>query len=277
LSQREKDGGVRSRARIGIVAGAAIVLVLAVSGCVNPPDEGGPDPALRGQWELQDATDAQGTIPLANQLITLTIDGDNSTTGRSTCSDYRAHVYGSRATLWVTATLPKAEHCGIQAQQDIEHRYIEDLNQIRTSTLEGGVLNLLAPGIDLRYQRALAVPLTLVLGHTWRLNSVKADSYYATENPLPVVERGASLRFSKSGILSGSTGCRRFTAKFSENAGEIVVRKISSHPKVGCDSDQQAIDTYVMSVVRGGFTFISGLGELGISSPRAEITLSFVD
>ncbi|HEX4057863.1 MAG TPA: META domain-containing protein [Galbitalea sp.] len=272
-----KDGVVHASARIGIVAGALVAVALAVSGCASRPDEGGPDPALRGQWELQSGTDAQGTIPLANQLITLTIDGDSSTTGRSTCSDYRAHVYGSLATLWVTATLPKAEHCGIQAQQDIEQRYINDLNQVRTSTLSGGVLDLLAPGVDLRYQRALAVPLTLVVGHTWQLETVKADSYYATQNPLPFIERGATLKFSKKGSLTGATGCRSFSTTYRENAGEIVIGKLVNHEKHGCDSDQQAVDTYVMSVVQSGFTFTSGLGELGISSPRAEITLAFVD
>jgi heat shock protein HslJ len=272
-----EGGGVRGSARLGVGAGAIVAIVLAVSGCANTPDEGGPDPALRGQWELQSGTDAQGDIPLANQLITLTINGDNSNTGRSTCSNYSAQVFGSRTALWITATLPKAEHCGIQAQQDLEHRYIDDLDQIRTSTINGGVLDLLAPGIDLRYQRALAIPLNLVVGHTWQLQSVKADSYYATENPLPVIEHGATLKFSKSGTLTGTTGCRRFSTTYIENAGEIVIGKLVSHKHGTCDSDEQAIDTYVMSVVTSGFTFISGLGEFGVSSPRAEITLAFVD
>jgi heat shock protein HslJ len=276
-----KDGVVRSTTKIGIVAGVlvavAVTFAITLSAFASPQDEGGADPGLRGQWELQSATDAGGTIPLANQLITLTIGGDNTTTGRSTCSNYRAHVYGSLASLWVTATLPKAEHCGIQAQQDIEQRYINDLNRVRTSTLVGGVLNLLAPGVDLSYQRALAVPLTLVVGHTWRLESVKADSYYATTNPLPVIEHGATLTFSKQGTLTGTTGCEHFTASYTENAGEIVLGKLHSHKRGQCSSHEQAIDTYVVSVIDSGFTFVSGLGELGISSPRAEITLAFTD
>jgi heat shock protein HslJ len=244
-----KDGVVRSTTKIGIVAGVlvavAVTFAITLSAFASPQDEGGADPGLRGQWELQSATDAGGTIPLANQLITLTIGGDNTTTGRSTCSNYRAHVYGSLASLWVTATLPKAEHCGIQAQQDIEQRYINDLNRVRTSTLVGGVLN--------------------------------ADSYYATTNPLPVIEHGATLTFSKQGTLTGTTGCEHFTASYTENAGEIVLGKLHSHKRGQCSSHEQAIDTYVVSVIDSGFTFVSGLGELGISSPRAEITLAFTD
>jgi META domain len=209
---------------VAIVAAGAILLL--VASCAAPPDEGGPDPGLRGQWELQRATDDGGTIPLANQLISLTIDGDKTTTGRSTCSDYTAHVYGNVSTLWVTATLPAVQNCGIQIQQDIEDRYINDLNQVRTSTLTGGVLHLLAPGIDLQFHRALAVPLGLVVGHTWRLSTVAPDSYYSTANPTPVAETGATLRFNAKGrakgTVTGSTGCRTFTARFEENAGEIV-------------------------------------------------------
>lgn len=268
---------MRRTARHGTVAASLATVALVVAGCSAPVDRGGPDPGLRGQWELLSASDPGGTIPLANQLISLDINGDNSTRGRSTCADYTAHVYGSIANLWITATLPKAEHCGIQVQQDIEQRYITDLNQVRTSTVLGGLMDLRAPGIDLRFQRALLVPLTLVIGHTWKLATVSPDSYYATSNPTPVEQKGATLYFSKSGKLTGTTGCRRFTANYVENAGEVVASHFRSVAKHGvCEGEKQASDTYVVSVVLSGFTFLSGVGELAIASPRAEIALGFV-
>jgi heat shock protein HslJ len=266
---------VRTTKRLIAVAGAAAVLLLLTS-CAAPRDEGGPDPALRGQWELQSATDGGGAIPLANQLITLTINGDNSTTGRSTCSDYIAHVYGDVSTLWITATLPRVQNCGIQIQQDIEARYINDLNQVRTSTLTGGVLHLLAPSIDLQYHRALAVPLDFVVDHTWKLATVAPDSYYATGNPTQESETGASVRFAKDGTLTGMTGCATFTAKYVENAGEIVVSHLRQRAHE-CAGGAQTAYTHVMSVLTSGFTFISGDGGLKISSPRAELELTFVD
>jgi heat shock protein HslJ len=268
------------RRPVAIAAACALALLLA--SCAGPKDEGGPDPGLRGEWELQSATDAGGTIPLANQLITLTIDGDNSTTGRSTCSDYTAHVYGSVATLWVTATLPAVENCGIQAQLDIERRYISDLNQVRTSTVSGGVLHLLAPGIDLQYQKALAVPLNLVVDRTWKLATVAPDSYYATSNPTLEPETGATLRFSSKGTLTGETACSTFTARYTQNAGEIVVsdldknRAVSTNGKYECIGERQTADVHVLDVLNSGFTFQSGPSDLKISSPRAELTLGFV-
>jgi heat shock protein HslJ len=264
------------RTRLAAIACAA-ALALLLASCASPPDEGGPDPGLRGQWELQSATDAAGAIPIANQLISLTIDGDTTTTGRSACSDYSAHVYGTVSNLWVTATLPRAENCGIQAQEDIEHRYIDDLNQVRTSTLDGGVLDLLAPGIDLRFARALAVPTTLIVNRTWRLQTVRADSYYGNSNSAYVNISGASLVLGSDGSLTGTTGCHRFTAKYQQNAGEIVAQHIVEHASGDCAGTSSTADVILLQVIKAGFTFFSESGALSISSPRAELSLTFVD
>jgi heat shock protein HslJ len=266
---------VRTAKRAAAIVGAGAVLLLLTS-CAAPRDEGGPDPGLRGQWELQAATDQGGTIPLANQLITLTIDGDNTTSGRSTCSDYTAHVYGNVSTLWVTATLPRVQNCGIQIQQDIEFRYINDLNQVRTSTLTGGVLHLLAPGIDLQYHRALTIPLNLVVGKTWRLATVAPDSYYATENPVPDPETGATIRFSANGTLVGKTACNTFTGHYVQNAGEIVVEHLAALSSGCSNSEGSVAQTHLLLVLKSGFTFLSGVSDLKISSPRAELSLGFV-
>jgi len=273
---------VRTTKRLVAIVGAGVVLLMLVS-CAGSGDEGGPDPGLRGQWQLQEATDEGGTIPLANQLITLTIDGDTTTTGRSTCSDYIAHVYGNVSTLWVTATLPSVQNCGSQIQQDIELRYMNDLNRVRTSTLTGGVLHLLAPGVDLGFHRALHVPLDLVVGHDWKLSSVAPDSYYATANPTPTPESGATLRFATNGWLSGRTLCTAFTAHYLENAGEIVISKLKRQlrtrvdGKFACVASARTADAHVFDVLTSGFTFLSGGGALKLTSPRAELSLGFVD
>jgi heat shock protein HslJ len=267
---------VRTVTRLVVLAGAAAIL-LTLTSCATPRDEGGPDPALRGQWELQSATDGGGTIPLANQLITLTIDGDRSTTGRATCSDYVAHVYGDVSSLWITASQSRVQNCGTAIQQDIQARYINDLNQVRTSTLTRGVLHLLAPGIDLQYSRALAVPLDYVVGHTWRLATVAPDSYYATANPTQQPEKGASVRFSRNGTLTGTTYCSTFTAHYVQNAGEIVVSHLVEHPRTCSVIGDSSAQTHLMLVLTSGFTFLSADGALTISSPRAELLLGFVD
>ena len=260
---------------IALVGAGAVVLSLA--SCAAPRGQGGPDPTLRGQWQLKSASDSFGPIALANQLISLTIDGDSTTSGRSSCSDYTAHIYGTVSTLWVTATVPHAETCVATGQKYIEHRYLKDLNQVRTSTVTGGMLHLLGPDIDLKYHRSLAVPLDLVLNHAWKLTSVTPDGFYPSPTVLPEARTGANLLFSAHGFLIGETRCNLFTANYVENAGEVVTTRLVQHSKPGCDAAAQYTDARVMSVLTSGFTFFSGLGVLSITSPRAGLSLSFID
>jgi heat shock protein HslJ len=282
-----EDGSVRRRKGLAAMAGALAVLALALTGCTAPSTVGGPEPAMRGQWQLLSGMDAAGTIPLDNQIVSLTINDENSTTGRSTCSNYSARIFGTMANLWVKPKLPRAEHCGVQAQQDIEHRYIADLGQVRYSTVTEGVLDLLAPGVDLRYQKALTVPLTLVTDRTWYLWTAAAYSYgatanatpvyFAAPNPTPDPRTEATVSFGANGAVRADTGCRVITADYTQNAGELVVSRFKYRPSGHCtDNDVQA-DTYLVGVLQGGFTFLSGAGQLVLKSPRAEIEVTLVN
>lgn len=267
--------GIRANG-LAAAIGAGAILLLVLTSCANTTDEGGPDPSLRGQWELSSATDALGAIPLANQRISLTIDGDNSTSGRSTCSDYSAHVYGTVTDVWITASLTGVSHCAAAIQSTIDRRYIDDLGRVRTAHLTGGVLDLLAPGIDLHYVRALAVPLDLVVDRTWRLSGSGAYTYNALTNPTIVSTDGATVRFGKDGTVTGITGCRSFTAEYAQNAGEIVLSHLVEHAGGRCDAAAAAADRQLLAVLRAGFTYTSELGALEVESPRAELALTFV-
>ncbi len=258
------------------IVGVSTVLLMLTS-CSTPQGGGGSDPGLRGQWQLESASDSFGPIALANQLISLTIDGDATTSGRSSCSDYTAHVYGTVTSMWVTTTVPHAGSCVVAAQKYIEHRYLKDLGQVRTSTITGGVLHLLGPDIDLRYHRALSIPLGLMEGHQWKLTTVSPDELNPGPKVLPKAEPGANLLFSAHGFMIGETRCNLFTAKYTENAGEVVTSNLVQHSKPGCDAVSQKTDGRVMSVLTSGFTFLSGGGFLTLTSPRAGLTLGFVD
>lgn len=266
---------MRRLRRVAAASTAALVCGLALASCAASGDQGGPDPQLRGQWELQTATDAAGTIPIRNQLISLTIADDRTTFGRSTCSDYRARVFGSVGALWITATLPKVENCGTQIQQDIEERYINDLNQVRFAAVTGGLLDLTGPNLSLHFQRALNVPPTLVIDRNWYLQFAMADSYYGTSEPAAIDAMGATLRFNSNGTMSGTTWCSRFGAHWEQNAGEVVLSRLTLEPTSSCDESQLGVDSYVMRVIKSGFTFESENGQLQLVSPRAELELQF--
>ena len=259
-----------------MILGATVAAALLLAGCAPATDAGGPDPRLRGQWELQSAKDATGTLPLKNQRITLTIGGDRTTTGRSTCSDYTARVFGTASRMWITARLPKDENCRTSSQQELEIRYIADLKAVRYGNVVGGVLTLQSSNLKLKFARALRIPLTLVTDRNWDINLVGEDNYTIDSDYGPVEATGASLRFSSTGALTGHDGCRSFTGRYAENAGELIVSNLRSTKK-SCDQRSLSVDSYLMDLLTEGFTWQSSDGDLNLDSPRAGVAVGFIE
>lgn len=128
------------------------------------------------------------------------------------------------------------------------------------------------------------MPLDLLVGQTWKLATVAADSYYATGAPTPIDEIGVTVRFTPQGHLSGQTVCTTYSADYRENAGEIVVHNLQKKSRLmltdgneGCIGEAQSADTHLFDVLTTGFTFRAEAGSLTISSPRAELSLGFVN
>jgi hypothetical protein len=265
-------------ARGPIAAAIALLTATALAGCASAGDRGGPDPGLRGEWVLASATDGGGSIALLNQYITLTIAGDTSTTGRSACSDYRARFFGTLSSLWVTATLPRNIDCGTALQQTLELRYIAALNQVRSATVVGGVLDLTAPGVDLHYERALRYPTALLLDREWALQSVAPLNLQTGQKDETVPDQGASLRFSKTGALAVETECASITAHYFQNAGQIVADHIIVKTAPTCSSGHDgAIEDYLVRLVDSAFTFRAIKGEMTLTSNRVGVTLGFAE
>jgi heat shock protein HslJ len=254
----------------------ATAAVLATAACASPGERGLAEPLLQGQWQLASAMDAGGQIDLQHQAITLTISSATNSTGRSSCSNYRAQFLGTTESLWVTATLPRHIDCGSLVQQVLEQRYITALNYVRSANVNGGDLDLLAPGIDLHYVRALFVPTTFVVGHIWDLVSLTSLSFAADPTP-PFPEHGATIQFFKNNTLRASTACSTITAHFIQDAGQVVADHVVVQQINHCNDYNQAIDDDLVRLVDSSFSFTPGQGGLELSSPREGIALGFVD
>ncbi|MCU1469778.1 MAG: hypothetical protein JWQ39_927 [Glaciihabitans sp.] len=254
-----------------------VAAVLATSACSSPGDRGLAEPQLQGQWQLASATDAGGRIDLQNQAISLTIGSATSSTGRSSCSNYHAQFLGTTESLWVTATLPQRIDCGSLVQQVLEQRYIAALNYVRSATVNGGDLDLLAPGIDLHYVRALFIPMTFVVGRTWQLTSLTSLSFAADVSPPAIPEHGASIQFSENGTLRADTGCLSITAHFIQDAGQIVADHVVVHGINTCGDHSQSFDDDLVRLIDSSFSFTSGKGGLDLICPREGVALGFVD
>jgi hypothetical protein len=259
-------------------ATTALLAAIALAGCTSPGDHGGPDPALRGEWILAKARDGGGAVDLLHQYITLTIAGDTTTSGRSACSDYSARFFGPLSSLWVTATLPHDIDCGTALQQTLELRYIAALGQVRSATVVGGVLDLTAPGIDLRFERALRYPMTLLLGHEWALQSVAPLNLQTGLEDETVSIQGAYLRFTQDGTLTVQTECASIVARYTQNAGQIVPSHISVKGASTCGSGyDSSVEDYLIRLIDSAFTFRAIQGRMTLTSNRVGVTLGFIE
>jgi heat shock protein HslJ len=278
---------VRIARRIAASA-LALSMALTLGACATHTEGGGPDPGLRGQWQLEGGTDAGGNFDPSGQHITLTVDRDAVTSGRSSCSNYSARFFGTLSSLWVTTSHPAHPACGNQLQQDLEERYFNDLSAVRGATIAGGVLHLTGPDIDLHYQLALDLPLGGVIDQLWTLSGVSSvplgsssSRGYVDVGDAQDLRTPVTLRFEKGGAFDGQSGCHLLKGTYVQNAGQLVIQRLvsqvptSSSATAGCDSAAFAVDTYLMSVLSSGFTFLASQGSLTLTSTRAEINLHF--
>ena len=263
--------------RLAIAAGMIAIAALALTGCAPARDAGGADPQLRGQWELQSGNDSGGKIPVADQRITLTIAGDKSTNGRSSCADYTAHVLGSPSHLWVTASLPHQRLCTTEAQRELELRYIDDLNKVSYANVTKGTLTLQAPGLELDFDRALPLALKLVTNRTWEVQSVGQDPTEDGGVISQIYLHAAWLRLSDHGKLTGADACRTFSGRWTQNAGEIVVSDFGSAKTATCSPDDVYSDLLLRGMLTMSFTWHSFKGLLYLDSPRAGVNADLTE
>jgi heat shock protein HslJ len=259
-----------------VAAVGAVLVVLSLASCVrsgDTDDQGAPDPQLRGQWLLTDAKDEGGPINLLHQYLTLTIDRDKTTGGRSSCSSYTASVFGTPDSLWVQATLPRQTDCGTAAQQALEFRYIADLDKIRAATVRGDDLHLTADDVDLHFVQVTPSPLKPIVDRFWYSATLTPLSLNTTDTPVSYIEPGASIRFGGDGTLTAVTGCGVIAAHYVENAGEIVSTDVTVNTRTTCDGYDDALDDYLVRLIDSGFTFTANARELTLTSKRALLRL----
>jgi hypothetical protein len=244
--------------RKGLAADAvaiAIAGVLVLAGCAAPGNGGGaPNPALRGQWLLANATDSGGRLALAGQRITLTVDRDSNTTGRSTCSDYRAHIFGGLDALWVTTTHAAQPDCGSQLRKEVETRYFTDLEHVRAATrTPAGELDMTAPGIRLSFVPTMKIATAALVDKTWYLAAVSAADLTGSDEGPWYEEPGGQIDLSNEGVFTGATPCRKMLGRWHENAGEIVVDDLRTESSTECGGEIQKADDDLMKVIHDSF------------------------
>jgi heat shock protein HslJ len=268
-----RRGAGTGRATIGVLV-CAIVIPLALSGCsAERPTAGSPDPALRGQWVLTAAHDDYGNVDLLGQDITLTVSEKPVSTGRGSCSNYTATIYGSLRDLWVTTNYTRSYSCATADQSVLQLQYLADLSAVQRSAITPNGLELTGRNVDLQYSRANALSRTQLMSKTWQLQT---NATLNLHGPFTMShETGGYIRFETKSTLYGVTKCVSFTANYRQIADELVASHVLAIDNIGCDqSDDQAAKDF-SRMFDGGFTFALGSNSLVLISPRAGLQLGF--
>ena len=258
-----------------VVASLVLCLcALGLGGCATvPATDGAPDPGLRGQWVLAGGSDTFGTLDLLGQDITLTVSTKAVSTGRSSCSNYTATIYGSPRQLWITATAPTSYTCATADQNVLQLEYLDDLRRVRQSEITATSLILTAQGVDLRFERAAPLRVNDLLNKTWRLATSATINLHAPFTFAP--ETGGSVQFLGPNVVEARTQCLSLSADYRQVGDELVTNDIRLVGSLPCDSSGQKAASDLTRVFENGFTFALTRNSLALKSARAGVALGF--
>lgn len=227
----------------------AMLLVLCVvtacadrSGSTPTPEPIDP----QGSWQLVAGHVGDTDVPIVeDHPITLTIEG-STIGGTSACNSYGARLEVEGGRLRIGELSMTAMGCE-EPIMAAEVAYTGALGRVNEITMDGDVLVLRGPNVELRFEALPAPPTDDIVNRTWRLESVVVDDVASPP-------RGdlATLELRSDGTLSGSTGCRTFTGTWIE-AGEQITTPNLVMTDIGCAPELTEQDGHVVAVIGDGF------------------------
>jgi len=243
-------GGMRHH--LALVATAVLLL----SGCASSgadSDSSAAAPAapsaLAGDWTLVSGTDEEGDLDLAGATITLTVD-DDAVTGRAPCNGYSGTAAADGTTVSFSPLTATRMACAVQAQTDLEQRYLNALGAATAVRADGEGLELGdSAGTVLRFQPVMAESDddgTALAGTAWTLITVLRGDVAAE-----AVGTG-SLAFAADGLsVSGNAGCHDFDAGFA-TAGGVATLSGLEVARQACTEETAAQEDGVFAVLGDG-------------------------
>lgn len=239
------------------VGAAGLCLLLALAACARAGGGGGPD--LNGTWALVSGTSAGQAIPLVDgRPITLVIDG-GSASGHA-CNQYSGTVTLTGTRIKFSAMAMTEMACD-EPMMTAEAAYQAALAAVDAASRSGDVLTLSGPGAELRFQLEPPVADVGLVGTTWTLTTL-IDGQVASS----AVSSPATLLFAADGSMTGSTGCRPLTARYTLSGSTVTVSGFSVNT-FACTVLTAPQDQRVAAVLSGQFTFKVSGTSLTLSAP----------
>jgi heat shock protein HslJ len=130
---------------------------------------------------------------------------------------------------------------------EAESAYLSLLGGIESWHLAGERLQLAGPEGELAFAPVPPVETSALIGVDWVLETVIEGDTAASA----VAGRRATLRLETDGTLSGSTGCRDLTGRYTVVGGTVVFNEFAAHGE--CDAALERQDNQVVTVLGDGF------------------------
>jgi len=244
----------------------AVGLILLIAGCGSLA---GPVGDLGGNWLLERGTNGGQPIPIvAGSRITMTIEG-SEIGGTAACNIYGGTIDVADGRVSIGALSMTEMAC----QEDVmasEAAYLAALARVESATRSANGLILSGPQVELRFALVPPVPDAALVGNAWVLDSlITRDAVSST------LGKEATLELGDDGTLSGSTGCRDFTGRYTISGDEVQVPELVTDDRA-CQADLAAQDDHVLSVIADGFTVQIEGDRLTLTATRGGLGLSYL-
>lgn len=231
-----------------LTAALAALLVVACGGTSATTLPSGPPAALEpdGPWQLVEGTVGGQPLGLIEDArVTLNVDGSN-VSGQAACNQYFGELAIESGRV-STAGFGQTEMACAEPVMALEAAYLSALAKIESAHMDGPVMVLTAPGVELRFERLQPPPTASIVGTLWQLESlVDGDSVSSAAGP------PATLLLQADGALRGSTGCRTLTGHYMERGDEIWANEFGADGECPPGA-ARAQDNHIVGVLGDGF------------------------
>lgn len=231
----------------------AILFILAA--CSGGAGSAAPSPASSpsagivdavGDWRLVEGSDGGAAIPLVKGSdVTMTVSG-SQVSGRSACNLYGGEIIVVDGEVRFGAMFMTEMACDEPIMAS-EAAFMAAMGKVRAARRDGERLTLTGAGVTLVFEWVEPPPTADIVDTTWVLDSIITGDAVSS-----VMGDPATLVLAADGALTGTTGCRSFTGRYTEANGEIRFVEFAMD-QTDCDPGLAAQDSHVVSVLGDGF------------------------
>ncbi|CCG05058.1 META domain-containing protein [Blastococcus saxobsidens] len=243
---------------VAVLLLAAALLTACGGGTGGPGVSGGPD--LSGEWQLAEGTVDGAALPRPSGTTATLQFVAGEVRGVAFCNSYGAS-YRNGGTSLSVGEIGRTEMACAPDVMAAEDAYLGALAAVDTAALDGEDLVLTGGGVELRFTPVAPVPVTELVGTRWALETL-LDGETASS---PVGET-ATLELFGDGTLTGSTGCRDLTGRFTIEGDVVRLTELSAGTD-DCPADVAAQDGHVVTVLGDGFQVSVDGDQLTLGDP----------